>query len=516
MSMRLKRLAAALAAALVLGMIASMMTPTAGANASGTVGAFLATARVSQDLVDSLQAEPLDEAAAAALLEFEAELSVMTARVEATYGSALDTTLATPDAYTGSGITRLAERLDSLNQQMAGGATVGAASAAPGRAISPQAVEQATVAAAEVARRVDDAALVRRHGTTYVLHKPLYNGLFYMAVVLLLASSCGFAVRLARVRHRGALLRAALLILCAVHVAVFAALLLPTVRAALLVRSGLAATAVRVGPEPRVYSVTPRMVAARAGATLLITGARFGGSGAPAVTIAGRQVTVTAWDDHAILIHLRGPLTALNGPQPVVIHTAAGRATTTVHFLQAAAPAQVLAWELTPTGLTKERFEPWRDCFADTGRRPPAFESGDDCPCGCFDQWREWFSSQDPRYWGRHLTPYAAPPLTGDSCPEAGWCATYPAERLAPFVDGRPDAYRLWVRVRTAAGAVEEHVLELRPGGADGRAAVAGVSFWMDRNRLMVQAPRSAGQVRDLQAFPHSSAVSRPLPLLLW
>ena len=93
--------------------------------------------------------------------------------------------------------------------------------------------------------------------------------------------------------------------------------------------------------------------------------------------------------------------------------------------------------------------------------------------------------------WGRKLGPKDGVAVTGGTSSVQGLrkIATYPADKLAMFKDGRPDTYTLMVTVRTSSGQMVDRSAVFTPGTPGQKLTVDNIAIWMENNDLWVKGP---------------------------
>ena len=135
------------------------------------------------------------------------------------------------------------------------------------------------------------------------------------------------------------------------------------------------------------------------------------------------------------------------------------------------------------------------------------------CIAPFFGQTLSW--SAQYTVWGRKLTPKDGSPVTGGVCLAQGTrkCGTYPADKLAMFRDGRPEAYTLMVTIRTPSGQTVDRSAVFTPGTPGQKLTVENVSIWMENNDLWVKGPGGNLIPPTLILVPIKPLPLKPLPI---
>lgn len=93
--------------------------------------------------------------------------------------------------------------------------------------------------------------------------------------------------------------------------------------------------------------------------------------------------------------------------------------------------------------------------------------------------------------WGRKSATGDGAPYTGGPCLAQGIrkCGAYPAEKLATFVNGKPETWNLMLTIRTPSGKTVDKSGVLTVNSPGMKITVEGVSVWMENNDLWVHGP---------------------------
>ncbi|HYG59940.1 MAG TPA: IPT/TIG domain-containing protein, partial [Symbiobacteriaceae bacterium] len=347
--MRLRVLCSALAMALLFSVLAPGFAPRpARAGALLTVGAFLVTAKITQSLIGDV-IDDVEQSVKVILQEFHDQVGSLIGQVEASYGSALDTTLDSLDQFTATQLSRLGSLLDDVNQKLLAGI-----SAAEQAVLNI--IREANQTIGQALSQMEDLIVVGIRGATYVIDKTTYNALFFAAIVFLAIGLLFFIGRVWKGLPQGRAPRTIALLFMAAYLGLFGALLLPTVRAYAITMVGQADQLAEIGSGPRIFTVTPSKVNTSPEMQITLTGANFDAGGAPAITVAGQAVTPAAWGDSFALLKLTGSVfTSLKGQQPINLTTKEEKTVSTlVEFVQPPPPPQINTYRMVPTGKGEE------------------------------------------------------------------------------------------------------------------------------------------------------------------
>jgi len=317
---------------------ASVTMAIVGLGAS--IGAIVGLGKLAKSGIDDSISDATDNAKNV-LREASERIDGFIAQTEASYGHALDTTLASLDTTTGQQMAEAGRLFEEINRQLMSDAGQLSQTAL-------ELIEKTGVTVQQATSRLEDLTLVVVGGATFLIDKATFNTAFLLAAVLLAIGLLLFARMLwTRAVPSQGWVRGVALGGMATYVLVFGALLLPEPRAWAVTMAGQANKLEAIASGPKIFSITPQRLVAGEAVDIVVIGAHFGDE--VEVKFGGKAIKPQAVSDTHLHLHVELPEGA--GPKALQITTESGeRATATLQVEAPPRPPEILSWSLNPSG----------------------------------------------------------------------------------------------------------------------------------------------------------------------